>query len=73
MSPTWETLGGKYANTKVKISKIDCTQSAEICSENGIRGYPTLLFFINGEKVDQYSDARTIEGFSAFISRFLFQ
>ena len=52
LAPTWHELGVKYMRTgKVKISQLDCTQNAIICQDQGVRGYPTLIFFHNGKLV----------------------
>merc|ERR1711881_463484 len=63
LAPTWEELAGKFAeNAGVKIAKVDCTEgnnkNREICTAQGVNGFPTLNIYKDGEKVDEYNGKR---------------
>jgi thioredoxin-like negative regulator of GroEL len=50
-----------------KVASIDCTENKEACSKNGIRGYPTLLYFIDGQP-QKYAGQRTQEAIIDFLN-----
>jgi len=76
LAPTWEELAGKFADTAgVKIAKVDCTEgnnkNREICTAQGVNGFPTLNIYKDGEKVDEYNGKRTIGDLEAFVNKHL--
>jgi protein disulfide-isomerase-like protein len=68
LAPAWDQLGGEFAgNSAVVIGDVDCTdaESKALCAEYGVRGYPTLKYFIGGEPND-YKGGRDFDALLSF-------
>jgi thioredoxin 1 len=52
IAPTIEELASEYQG-KALVGKLDVDNNPNIASKYGVRSIPTLLFFKNGEVVDQ--------------------
>ena len=56
------------APRQIHIAKVDCTVHRDVCSEQGVKGYPTVLLFKNGEKEGiKYNGAREGPAMTAFL------
>lgn len=68
LEPTWNELATALEyDPSVSISKIDCTQNRPICQEFEVKGYPTLLWIVDGKKDEKYSGSRSLDEFKIFI------
>jgi len=67
LAPTWEELATK-SKGQFNVAKVDCTVEKDVCSEQGIRGYPTIKFFVDG-KAHDYSGQRTVEAFTSYVEK----
>ena len=52
LAPVLDRVAEKYAG-QVKIVKVDIDENVEVASKYGVQQIPNLLFFKNGEVVDQ--------------------
>ncbi|WP_333652132.1 thioredoxin [Dissulfurispira sp.] len=52
IAPTVEELSKEYAG-KVKVGKLNTDENPDIASKYKIMGIPTIMFFKDGQKVDQ--------------------
>ena len=68
LAPTWVEYG--VEQYIVNVGQVDCTTELKICSDFGVSGYPTLIFFPAHEDFRHenftFSGNRTIEDFDKF-------
>ena len=64
ISPLLDELAAEY-DGKVKIAKINTGEQQQLASQFGVNSIPTLLFFKNGQVVNQFVGARPKRDFKA--------
>jgi len=74
MAPTWEQLAEAYKDAKdVKIAHVDCTVDGNanraLCDGQGVNGFPTVILYKDGEKVEEYAGKRELEALKAFVEK----
>eukprot|EP00934_Nitzschia_sp_Nitz4_P003168 Nitzschia sp. Nitz4//scaffold3_size479765//10106//10781//NITZ4_000007-RA/size479765-augustus-gene-0.19-mRNA-1//-1//CDS//3329550479//3158//frame0 len=74
LKPAWDQLGDEYAaSSSVLIGGADCTDAGEeLCEKFEVRGYPTLKYFLDGDKVGQdYQGGRDFASLKSFVEETL--
>jgi protein disulfide-isomerase len=51
MAPNWEQLG-KEVKGRLNIGEVNCEVESRLCKDLGVRGYPTLMFFMGSERAE---------------------
>ncbi len=72
IAPTVEELAKEYAG-RVKVCKLNTDENPDVASRYKIMGIPTIMFFRNGEKLDQIVGAVPKSQLKAKIDQLLAQ
>lgn len=69
LAPTWTELA-EVTKGKVNIVEVNCEvgDNKAKCREAGVKGYPTLIFYNQGEKAD-YRGARKLEDLKTYAEK----
>lgn len=68
MAPRYKDAAKLLQPTGIKLGSVDCTQNVKLCESFGIRGYPTLKVYNEGEERD-YEGQREAEDIARFMRR----
>mmetsp|Transcript_14825 Transcript_14825/g.23085 ORF Transcript_14825/g.23085 Transcript_14825/m.23085 type:complete len:169 (+) Transcript_14825:158-664(+) len=69
MKAAWDQLGDEFKDSKtVLIGDVDCTsdKGKSVCSEHGVRGYPTIKFTGAGGDWEDYKGGRDFASLKSF-------
>lgn len=67
MAPSWEQLG-KEMKGRLNIGEVNCDANARLCKDAKLRGFPTILFFKGGERVE-YDGLRGLGDFIQYAEK----
>jgi thioredoxin 1 len=70
IAPVIEELAGDYEG-KAVVAKVNTDEAPEVAGQFGIRSIPTVLFFKNGELVDQMIGAAPKANYAAKLDALL--
>ncbi|RMZ73560.1 disulfide isomerase [Pyrenophora seminiperda CCB06] len=51
LAPTWANLA-RQMKGKLNIGEVNCDVEKKLCKDAKVRGYPTMLFFQGGERIE---------------------
>ncbi|KAG6813179.1 hypothetical protein H0H92_013299 [Tricholoma furcatifolium] len=68
-APTWEQLvqESEKDHPSVNLAQVDCSLYGDLCSENSVKGYPTLRMFNEGKDLGEFKSSRDLPKLHAFI------
>ena len=67
MAPNWVQLG-KEMRGKLNVGEVNCDVEARLCKDVHLRGFPTVLFFRGGERVE-YEGLRGLGDFVSYANK----
>merc|ERR1711874_458857 len=67
LKPDWEKLARQPGVGGVSIAKLDCTTNKATCDKYNVKGYPTLLYFRNGEMIEKHSGSKDFQSLKDYV------
>lgn len=72
LAPVWQEVSKHFqSDSSVTIAKIDCTKYKSTCNQYDIKGYPTLLWFDKGRKIEKYQGVRSQQDLIDYVTKMM--
>lgn len=68
LTPVLERLTREYAG-RIRLAKVEADENMKLAGRYQLRGFPTVLLFVNGEERDRFSSFRPADFVRGFIDR----
>lgn len=69
MLPEWNKLEETNSYDNINIEKIKCSNNKELCKNNNITSYPTIIYTNNIGQNIEYNGKRTYQNFLNFLNK----
>lgn len=71
LAPTWKQLA-RHMQGKVTVAEVNCDDNSSLCKAQGIQGFPTLVWFSQGNNENgrsEYISGRKFDQLAAFAEK----
>ncbi|KAJ7485532.1 protein disulfide isomerase [Mycena latifolia] len=69
-APTWEKLVAYSEDSAgVQLAQVDCSVNGDLCDANGVKGYPQMNLYRDGEFVEKYKGNRDFDLVTEYLDR----
>jgi len=68
IAPALEKVIPEYEG-QVLLAKIDADENMKLAGHYKLRGFPTIIMFINGEEADRFGGAKPVQEIRDFIDK----
>ena len=70
LTPVLEKLTQAYQG-QVLLAKVEVDENMRLAGRYKLRGFPTVILFMNGEEAGRFSGARTEQQVKAFVAEYV--
>ncbi|KAM0751141.1 thioredoxin-like protein [Meredithblackwellia eburnea MCA 4105] len=70
-APTWRDLVDSLSESSAKkgfhFAQVDCAAHGDLCQAHGVKYYPSLFLYVNGELYDEFDGKRSLDELTKYV------